>query len=359
MGDFARAIHRLATNKGLLGLSVVSGAIFLLNLGGVPGDISQWARWLHWMKDHRTHVTFFVGSATVWMIVTTWLIIGLNRDHHGSPARAGEPNESPRPTRESGPLVIATQSDAVKAKLLKWIRRANEIEASFIDISPFTKTEGASPEDLKSHLVALDVIQNNERSTIHNWHLRVVDELRAIGGGALGLYSANEAVSYALFGALHENRKFLGERRDELKAILSRIDPQAAASFRPAFVPPPNITPYGINESDPVFQLRQTLLGVRPILVLQRRILSDRKLIASEFDRTKRGPWHDAGQSAFLAQHGLDDAYSAIEDAFVAIGLLDPATVYNDVRLEAIEKIDVALDEISNALKRLTGASQQ
>jgi hypothetical protein len=114
-----------------------------------------------------------------------------------------------------------------------------------------------------------------------------------------------------------------------------------------------SVTAHGIDEANQDYQIRQALYGARSTLRTHRRILSDRKLIPLEFRRDNRGKWESVQQKSFLIhdrEHRHDEVYTAVEDAFDAVALIDPATVYNDVRLEALQKIERALELIEVSL---------
>jgi hypothetical protein len=87
-------VHSTKKRRILFGASVVSGLAFLLNLGGVPGDIATWAGWLKWLSGHRSHGVIFVVTAAVWLCVTLWLASGLLRDassfSHGEGRKADD-----------------------------------------------------------------------------------------------------------------------------------------------------------------------------------------------------------------------------------------------------------------------------
>jgi hypothetical protein len=118
------------------------------------------------------------------------------------------------------PLVIGTRSEAARTKVEKWIRRGEEIEEFFVEL-PSSAPKGVKPDGL---ILLIDHLTKSERPKIEAWHRGVVNELSGIGGGALGLYTANEPMSHGLFTAIHDNRRFLRERLDELREILGRID---------------------------------------------------------------------------------------------------------------------------------------
>jgi hypothetical protein len=154
--------------------------------------------------------------------------------------------------------------------------------------------------------------------------------------GAKGLIGVNVSeddlprVRDAVRNAIKALDKFIG-KREEIQP------PRAAKPF--------------IDEYDDAYQLRQAISGAQALLGKQRRILTDWKLLKDgQLDPTFRGNWERAGQKKFLLKdHQFSAAFAATEASFEAIALIDPTNVYNDLRLEAIEKIDIALDELVRA----------
>lgn len=56
---------------------MLTGALFFFNLGGIPGDIAQWAHWLRWLSGHRSHWSIFGATAGIWLVVTAWLAVAV------------------------------------------------------------------------------------------------------------------------------------------------------------------------------------------------------------------------------------------------------------------------------------------
>ena len=92
------------------------------------------------------------------------------------------------PVPETKPLVIATDRDAVRAKIVKWILRGEKIESTFVALPSMDEIKGQSLDWMRTQLLLVDQVAGAERLAIHNWHWGVVHELRAIGKGAPGLY---------------------------------------------------------------------------------------------------------------------------------------------------------------------------
>lgn len=143
-------------------------------------------------------------------------MVGVRQENEVPPA-VPQMTDTPR-------LVIATEADAVRLRVEKWIRRGEEIESRYATIPTQDQIEERNdPEWNRTMILFIDQLTKSERSTIRQWHEGVIQELERIGRGALGLYTADEALSVALFSALRDNRRFLRERLDELRAILARI----------------------------------------------------------------------------------------------------------------------------------------
>jgi hypothetical protein len=130
--------------------------------------------------------------------------------------------------------VIATEHDAIRAKLDKWVRRGERLEQSFVSLPTREEIEAMSVEQKRLQLMFLGHIATEESGSIQNWHHGVVEELHTIGRGAVGLYTANEPLSRALFSQIHDNRMFLAGRLDELRTIRDRVDELRAEETRTA-----------------------------------------------------------------------------------------------------------------------------
>lgn len=129
----------------------------------------------------------------------------------------------PKEASAAGPLVVATDRDAAIAKLEKWIKRGVAMEGGFPRTPTPDEIEGMSTEAKQTWIQALGVMGSDESFRIEEWHRGVVDDLRAIGGGAIRLFSVNEKMSQS-WQRVPLNRAFLRERIEELQAIRARVD---------------------------------------------------------------------------------------------------------------------------------------
>ena len=120
-------------------------------------------------------------------------------------------------------LVIATERDAAFTKIEKWIKRGEALEESFVKFPTADLVKLMSDDQRKAWVDSIRILSPDQHSRIEEWHRGVIAELRGIGGGALGLYSANEEVGQP---ALTPNRRFLRERIEELEAIKLRLQPE-------------------------------------------------------------------------------------------------------------------------------------
>jgi hypothetical protein len=98
----------------LFGASVVSGLVFLLNLGGVPDDVATWASWLEWLNGHRSHWLIFGITAVAWLVLTGWLGLAL-RDTTTRP----QPEEATTPTARPSDSLSIKETSQLAAQFTK------------------------------------------------------------------------------------------------------------------------------------------------------------------------------------------------------------------------------------------------
>jgi hypothetical protein len=170
-----------------------------------------------------------------------------------SPSKPTQPETVTPSGSSSSRLVIATEQDAVRSKINKWIMRGEKLHASLSELPSAERLAQHTDEENRSWLRIADHLTSEERISIGRWHRGVTEELRRIGGGAIGIYSADEPMSHALFSALQENRQFLRDRLDELRQIVQRVDGGTPpAAHTPTPTPRPEVT--AANISDPFAQ---------------------------------------------------------------------------------------------------------
>lgn len=129
-------------------------------------------------------------------------------------------SDQARPKTE---LVLATPQDAALAKTKKWIGRGERLEARFPKLPTNDEITAMTNAEKKAHISYLGILHTEELRSIGEWHEGVSHDLRAVGGGTLGLYSADEKPSQGMF-AIERNREFLRERLQELQGIRSRVE---------------------------------------------------------------------------------------------------------------------------------------
>jgi hypothetical protein len=98
-------VHSTKKRRILLGGSVISGFVFLLGLGGIPGDIATWAGWLRWLSGQRSHWIILGCAAAVWVLVTLWLVLSVRRAH--------------LPTKEAQPRLRGKELDSAIDAVLR------------------------------------------------------------------------------------------------------------------------------------------------------------------------------------------------------------------------------------------------
>ncbi len=281
LGGFVFAAITLPANVGSVGPSIRAWRNLLADVGGAP-----------------LQNLVFYAAVTVGLLGIFGPPLYKHFRAEATPA-APEPATATKPPRPSAPkatagpaatpFVIATEREAALAKANKWIKRGEQLEGRFPKLPTNDEIAAMSNEEKETHIGFLQILHVEERRSIGEWHEGVSRDLLAVGGGTLGLYSADEKPSAGMF-SIARNREFLRERLQELQAIRSRLEPdelppepepQRLPTRRPKIEP--SIAPAHAAQAHLLLQEAQPLIDEAWNLALRTRRRIGFEMLGDEF----------------------------------------------------------------------------